>query len=333
MNDAIRQMVQPLLDAFGMYEIKSPALQTEVDEFKSKLEAFAEEHNDIMTYYNAFASSGLQEEYTDLISKVAVSSYGEDNGEASQNEEGESTPQISVKDFLEQYRPSYDEVCKRGSVRGKAAYEKVFQVADRTDNMLEAQIILEKERLLWKIVSEDALEIFERKLEEMDPLFLSTTAVLIGQIKCYEEASSEEELEYKLAIQEVDNWKIITDFNCKMNIAAMLAKYIIEYLDAKEKVYEWPNDTIAQKGLAGMLKRRDDIRYLVSFAEDNLGITLADLFDDPGISIWMLDARAVDQYGKKKKIINPENLERFKVILENEILRDMNIKEALLGGE
>ena len=331
MNDMIKQMVQPLLDAFKMYEIKSPALQAEVDDFKNRLTAFAEEHSDVMTYYSEFAASGLQQEYTDIISKVAVSSMsGDDN--AATEEEPSAVPQITVRDFLEQYRYSYDEVCKRGSVRGKAAYEKIFRVADRTDDMLEAQIILEKERLLWKIVSEDALEIFEKKLEEMDPLFLSTTAVLLGQIKSYEESSCEEELEYKLAIQEVDNWKIITDFNCRMNLAAMLARDIIEYLDAKKKVYDWPNDTIAQGGMQGMLKKKSEIRNLVDFAKTNMDISLDDLFEDPGISIWMLDARNVDQYGKQKKIINPDNLKRFRDILENEILLDMTVKEAIMGG-
>ena len=238
-----------------------------------------------------------------------------------------------VKLFLEQYRTSYDEVCKRGSVRGKAAYEKVFDVANRTDDMLEAQIILEKERLLWKIVSEDALEIFEKKLEEMDPLFLSTTAVLLGQIKCYEESTCDEELEYRLAIQEVDDWKIITDFNCKMNMAAMLAKDIIEYLDSKKIVYDWPSDTIAQNGMKGMLAKKSEIKHLVTYMKENMGMTLDDIFEDPGISIWMLDARNVDQYGKQKKIINPDNLKRFRDVLENEILREISLKESLLGGE
>lgn len=337
MNDMIRQMVQPLLDAFDTYEIKSSALQAEVDNFKSRLTAFAEEHSDIMEYYSAFAASGLQAEYTDIISKVAVSSYGA--GDAADKTEADvssdnggsnsSAPQITVRDFLEQYRTSYDEVCKRDSVRGKAAYDELFHVADRTDDMLEAQIIIEKERLLWKIVTEDSLEIFEKKLEEMDPLFLSTTAVLLGQIKCYEESSCEEELEYRIAVQEVDNWKIITDFNCRMNVAAMLGTYIIEYLEAKKKVYEWPSDTVAQSGMSGMLKRKNDICYLVGFAGEKMGITLDDLFENPAISIWMLNARSEDEYGKRKKIINPDNLKRFREVLENEILKDINIKELL----
>lgn len=146
MNELIQPTVSALIDAFDNYQITNESLATEVESFKQELINFAEQNDDPATFFDAYAKSGIQDKYTALISKVAVASMANSEDAPEPIEHTSQLP--SVKEFLEQYKVSYDEVCKRDSVAGRAAYEELFAVADKTDDLLEAQIIIEENRLL-----------------------------------------------------------------------------------------------------------------------------------------------------------------------------------------
>lgn len=328
MNELIAPVINGFIDAFDNYEITNEALNSEVLEFKNKLIAFGESQTDITNFYPAYQESGLQEEYSALITRVAMAA-NTNSVEGCDNPKTEAQLP-SVQEFLEQYRAAYDELCKRGSIAGKAAYEEVFNVANRTDDMLEAQIILEKERLLWKIVSADAIEIFENKLKEMDPLYLATTAKLLGQIKAYKESNSDVELNYKIDIQEVKDIAIISEFLAKMNIAANLSFLLISYVKSKEIIYTWPKEDKIKSAIISMNNNREKIRNLLNFMSTSLNYSFEDLMNDEGIKIWMLNAQNEDEYGKHKVCISSSNFKLFQNIINNEILPDISISEALL---
>ena len=328
MNELIAPVIDGFISAFDTYEITNESLRAEVEAFKNKLIAFGEAQNDITNYYPAYQDSGLQEEYSALISRVAMAAN-------SKSTDGTDNPQAvaelpSVQEFLEQYRPAYDELCKRGSVKGRAAYEAVFDVANRADDLLDAQIIFEKERLLWKIVSEDAIEIFEKKLAQMDPLYLATTAKLLGQIKVYNESNSDEELNYKIDIQEVKDIATIASYTAKMNLAANLSFLLISYINAKEIIYSWPAEDKLKAAIYSMKSNRTKIRNLLSFMKDDMSYSFEDLMSDEGVKIWMLNAKNEDEYGKTKTCLHLSNFDLFIDIVDNEILPDISIKEALL---
>lgn len=328
MNELIAPVINGFIEAFDNYEITNESLQTEVDSFKNKLIEFGESQNDIANFYPAYQESGLQEEYSALITKVAMA---ENSNVTLGNDNQASEFQLpSVKEFLEQYRPSYDEVCKRGGIKGRAAYEEVFDVANRTDDLLEAQIILEKERLLWKIVREDAIEIFENKLKEMDPLYLATTAKIIGQIKAYQASNCDEELNYNIEIQEVKDISIISDYIVKMNLAANLSFMLISYAKAKEIIYSWPKDDKLKAAICSMRKNRRKIKNLLIYMNDSMKYSFEDLMNDECIKIWMLNPQNEDEFGKYKTCLSNENFNLFKDIVKNEILADISIRDALL---
>ena len=71
----------------------------------------------------------------------------------------------------------------------------------------------------------------------MDPLYLATTAKIIGQIKAYQASNCDEELNYNIEIQEVKDISIISDYIAKMNLAANLSFMLISYVKAKEIIY------------------------------------------------------------------------------------------------
>lgn len=146
MNELIQPTVSALIDAFDNYQITNEALAAEVDAFKRELIDFAEQNDDPATFFDAYQKNGIQDKYTALITKVAMA--GQTGADASQDTIQNEAELPSVSEFLEQYRASYDEVCKRDSVAGKRAYEELFDIANKTDDLLEAQIIIEETRIL-----------------------------------------------------------------------------------------------------------------------------------------------------------------------------------------
>lgn len=145
-------------DVNGMYTNDySSKAQTIKSDYVNSLTAFGNIFVSYVTYncsgedvhvsdFDAYNKSGIQDKYTALITKVAMAA---NSGSQESSETIESASQLpSVSEFLEQYRPSYDEVCKRGGLAGKKAYEDLFDIANKTDDLLEAQIIIEETRIL-----------------------------------------------------------------------------------------------------------------------------------------------------------------------------------------
>lgn len=327
MNDMIYQMIKATLDAFNMYPISNPALQQQVDDYKARLTAFAERQNDIGAFYGNYAASGLQEEYMSLITKVAMSGTSAAPADSSgSNATAASLP--TVREYLMQYQSAYNELCNDPQrARGKAAYEQLFAVAERTDDMLEAQLIIERERLLWKIVAEDSLGIFENTLSQMDPLSLATTASLHQQIKAYEKADSDEELSYLL---EKTQWPVaeaVAAYTCKMTIAATVASLLLKYTKAKNEVYLW-NEKTLKNAVKSVLEYRSTLRKTLNVLHQ-LDMTVEELFRDEGAKIWMLSPENADQFGKHKYALHPQNYDAYLDVLKNEIMADI-APEALL---
>ena len=288
MDKTVQNTINSLVDAFDSYEIPDEYRDT-VEAFKQKLVDFGNLHPDTIYFFQEYPDSGLQEEYNDLISKVVTASYKPIDSEV-------KLP--SVSEYLEQYRQAYEELCKRDSQKGRAAYETLFNVANRTDDLLEAQLIIEKERLNWKIITEDAIEIFEKKLSKMDPLNLATTAKLLGQIDVYKCAKSEAELDYLIDKQDVKDVSIIADYTIKMTLAAGLSYELLKYIDTHDKKYK--------KHICATLK----------YMTDYMGLKFDDLINNDGVAIWMLDPHNLDEYGKTKDAMNPKVLETFKSIID-----------------
>ena len=324
MNDMIAQMINGYLIAFDSYQIKNDSLQKEVDDFKEKLTGFADRFSDVVAFSTEFSGSGLAEEYTALISKVAMADYA-----PSENESASDV--ISVKAFVEQYRASYDEIIKsKYRKRGKAAYEKIFAVAEKTDDMLDAQIMLEQERLLWKIVPEDALDIFETTLEAMDPVWQATTETLIKNIEAYKKAASEEQLVYLLDLAEFDREPVIKNNIIRIFVAILFGKHLLVFNSCKMTVYEWPNDNGVKSAIMGMISSRECLRRALPLLKRHFGMTFDDILKKDEMKIWPLLPHAIDGLGRIKTALHPQNLDVLKDIIDNEIVPDISIYEILM---
>ena len=353
MDDLIAQMIAGYFNSLDNYDIKDDSIQKEVDEYKKKLTDFADSISDVTDFYSKFAESVLQEEFSNIISKVAMSNLESPNHEKEENNEGNgeeieeqknkkngeedkgkeksSSSLISVKEFVEQYRFSYNELIKaKYRKRGKAAYEKIFEVADKTDDMLEAQMIFEKERLLWKIIPEDALDIFETTLEAMDPIQEATTMTLIKNIESYKKAESEEELIYLLDLAEIDRETGIQNSKIRIEIAILFAYLLTAFNISKITIYQWPGDDAVKSAIDGMISSRHSLLRALTLLKEHYNMTFDDLLNCEEMKIWLLNPRVIDGLGRIKTAMSPENFDVFKDTIDNEIIPDITIEEILM---
>lgn len=330
MNDIIKQMIDGYMNAFSMYEIKSPGLQTAVDDYKARLVAFASSVTDPAAFYTDFMNSGLQEEYSGLISKVAMASMNGTNDAGGVEVPKESPKLPTVREFVDQYRTAYNEVCRAGyRKRGKAAYEAVFAVANRTDDLLEAQTILEKERLLWKIVSEDSLDIYDALLDAMDPLDEAVAKPIALQRDVYLAADGDEALTYLTELLTYPRIAAKKRGEMQITIFATLAFQLVEYCKARLEILEWTGDNAVQLALNRLVVNKFAARRTLAHIKAALDLSFDDILQNEAYKIRLLNPAAADAFGRVKTALSPANYEVFADAVKNEILPDLPVMDIL----
>lgn len=343
MNDIIRDMINGYTAAFDAYTISDPALKEETEQLKAEFAAFGEANSDMGTFFDKLAQSGLQEKYMALITKISMASMQtaapEQSAETQQEgsadaQGGSSAPTITPRQFVEQYRAAYDEIKKSGyRTRACAAYEQLLAVPDSCADILEAQIKLEQERLLWRIVKDDMLDIFETVLAAMDPLDDSTAGAVRLRTEAVQQSGSDEELTYRLEKLDTAVTAAVQRAAMLVSLYALISKQLLDYCKAKIAVYEWQNDTLASGGIMAMANLREQIRRTLGFIEAEWGLSFEQIISDETQRLWMLAPQAVDATARVKTCLNPHNLEVYRDIVENEILSDMSLEDALLRGQ
>ncbi len=333
MNSIIKTNIEPFLNGFAAYNIQDNALKNEIEVFKTKLINLAEKHDDTMAFFTDFASSGLQLEYTNLIMKAASATTNQDNISAENlNKVNSQNQKTSVKDFVANYKDSYNTVKRDGyRKRAEAAYQNIFNVANRTDDIIDAQIILEKERLLYKIVSEDILDICLPILEASDPLQenLTFTSELLKNV-C-QKSSCAEELYYNTYNNPIATAKFKTIWQIKhIIIPNLLSINLFIYLvKGKKWILEWESDTKAQKGLENMILAKIKLKKILDFINDNFKMTFNDIANNESSKPWLLSAKNIDELGKVKITWSDKNIAAFKEIIDREILTNLSISECI----
>lgn len=282
--------------------------------------------------------SGLFEAYQKVMTKLVMAQYAQQNQSqgAGQATSSQSTAarRPSVREFLNQYRTAYEEICRDPSrVRAKAAYERVFDVANQTDDMLEAQLLLEQGNLLFGLSKFDSVEIFENRLKDMDPLFFSTTAQLLNSLDAARRATSPETMYYFSAKAEVQTIFDTVDFRAKMLYTVNLALALTEYCNLKRDFYLQKNERQQKEYVLAIEKKKKHIQALLKWGEDVLNMTLEDLMSEECYKIWFLNPAVKDDgkaLGKVRTVMHPQNLLVFLDIVANEIRPDLSVAEILI---
>lgn len=243
---------------------------------------------------------------------------------------------VSVKDFLAAYRPAYDAVKADGKrKRGEKAYEDLFAVADRTDDMQEAQLIIEKEGLMLRLTTEDALDIHENTLAKLDPLDEITTVLTALNVEMYRNAKSVEDITYRSQFLDFETLEKTARGKAKMLLSSNLADLLLKYDKSKRAVREWTRDDIAQGGVSNMAGIRAAVKKLLEKLPEECGWEVKSdkelidrIFEDQFFMIWLLAPQNTDEYGRTKKTMHPDALDAYRDLLE-EIVSDKSLADIL----
>jgi hypothetical protein len=307
-----RDTIQGYLTIFKDYQPMHPDLQAQVDDLGRRMYALADAHSDPMAFFQAFSQSGLQEEYSALMGKVVMASMGTVAADGTVKTDYSDTPApevFSVRQYLEQYRIPYEEVKKAGyRKRGERAYEELLALADETEDMQEAQLQIEERRLLWKIVKEDSLDIFQPILEAMDPL-QAESLPLEKHVEVYLESDGDEALTYGLELAENEKALLVGRAMSRVQLTVLLAGILMDYqankLTAQRSGGQGPT---GQNAVRQMIALRLAAQKTLGLLSSDFQMTFADLIREPALMIWLLVPKNADELGRFKVTLHPQNI-------------------------
>ncbi|MFA5585368.1 MAG: hypothetical protein WDA02_02325 [Saccharofermentanales bacterium] len=312
MSNLNRDTIQGYLTIFKDYQPMHPDLQAQVDDLGRRMYALADAHSDPMAFFQAFSQSGLQEEYSALMGKVVMASMGTVAADGTVKTDYSDTPApevFSVRQYLEQYRIPYEEVKKAGyRKRGERAYEELLALADETEDMQEAQLQIEERRLLWKIVKEDSLDIFQPILEAMDPL-QAESLPLEKHVEVYLESDGDEALTYGLELAENEKALLVGRAMSRVQLTVLLAGILMDYqankLTAQRSGGQGPT---GQNAVRQMIALRLAAQKTLGLLSSDFQMTFADLIREPALMIWLLVPKNADELGRFKVTLHPQNI-------------------------
>ncbi len=334
MDPFIQQTIDGYASGFSAFDIKDEALLAEIEAWKEDMNKLGSECSDAMTFMDKLGTSGLQAKQMDLITRASTPApTTNDQGEVDGPNKDFDPSKVklpTVKEFLEQFRPAYDAVKAQGyRKRGEAAYKNIFNVANRTDDLLEMNIILEEEDLNWKIVTEDMIDIFDALNQATDPNNEAFKKQFVSTIALYNEVICDDELSYKIESLNQTNNKRHKTFITKMLIPLTLSKALLEYYHIKIgfRGFEEP-----ERDLKAAIGKREAIRRFYQYVQDTFGWTFDDMMNDPWMKQWFLLPRPADDLFRIKIVLDPANLKMFRHQLDEAISDDL-IEDIMLREE
>ena len=328
MDAAIQQTISGYTAVFDSFTISDPALKKEIQDFINEFNSVGENSSDIMDFMAKFPASGLQEKYSALIARASAPPPVSSEAATPDSDEKPAGALPTVKEFLEQYRESYNAVKSAGyRTRAEKAYENIFAVADRADNLIDMNIILEREQLLWKIVTEDLLDIYQTVLDATDPLNLSVVTRFQKMIETCSKSTCDEELAYRTDVDITTNQKLTYRLMSTIFVPVMLAKSLMEYDKTKQIFRMWQ---APQRDLLGVISQRGAVKKTYEFIKETYGWDFDHIVNDQWMKLWMLVPVAVDANGRIRKSLDPHNLETMRYLLFDEVLSDRPIDDIIL---
>ncbi len=320
------QIIESYLLAFDSFTISDQQLKNEIEDWRQRALQFASNISDPVEFSTKFAECGLQSEYMGLVTRATMAAYP--STDAQEPAAAEATLP-TVREFVEQYRTAYQGVTtspfRTGAIK---AYEALFAVAERTDDLMDAQIIIEKERLLWNIVKDDALDTFTALCDATDPLYTQVWYPVQSQVEIYEKSRCDEELEYLNECATQSKMEVVENARQLITICSQVAALLTGYCTCKRNIYARYGNL--DGNVLGMVFIKAAINDAINTIHEQFGRTIHSLLDDKHYKIWFLGATPGDAIGRCKISLNPQNLSVFKDIIDNEIVPDMSPRDALM---
>lgn len=325
----IQQLVNGYLSVFDNIPCNNPDVAAEIETYKSDVNALGEKHNDMMAFMAEFNSSGLEAKQTTLITKASQPAVNQTEEQHGQIENAQQNLP-SVEEFLSQYNAAYEAVKKQGYRKNaEKAYEDIFNVKNRTDDLLEMNIILEQEKLLWKIVSEDLLDIYGPIYEALDPNNKSFKKQFNSLAEVARNSNCDDQLSYNIEIQNQINQKRNYRFITEMTVVLQFAKSLWDYHLCKMKLRRWDEP---EKDLKALISQRRASKRFYASMKSIWGWDIDTILADPWKKLWTLVPSPLDSLNRIKKTQDIHNIEVYKELLD-EILSNKTLEEIMLNEQ
>ncbi len=328
MDAMIQQTIDGMLSGFAHVQVSDPGVQAEIDAFREEMYALGERAGDVGAFMTELQSSGLMQKQTDLMTRASQAASAP-AAAADAPPAGETAPKLpTVSEFLEQYRASYEAAQSHGyQDRAVAAYEKLFAVADRTDDLLEMHIILEEEGLLRGLTAEALYDINRLHYDASDPNHAGVREQFQSLMQLAEEYRTDEELEYRTEVLVQENQQRTYRFNARMHAPLNLAHALLGYVRCKQIV--WTGQEL-EKYVPAFIIARENVRRTYGTVQQLFDLDYDTMLADPWLQSKLLVQVAVEPLSLGSRCLNPANLELYREILFTEALSDLSDAELLL---
>lgn len=335
MQETQKYMIDTYMNA--IYDAKPQGqLLERVKAFERRLVEFADANPNSM---DVVGDSGLREEYnklfTEAISGGSFQGGGNVQGGGSFQGGGQETPSVklpTVHEFLDTYRHVYEtSVSQYDRELTKKAYMELFDVENRTDNLMEAQLIIERENLILNTVTADYKNLVEDFLEAADPNYEVTSASVKNTLGVYASAQNLEEITYMGEVAQASCDDIAVQTRIKVGMFTNLTALILAWEYAKRRIREG-HPKAAELAMRMVLTRKK-LRAYYKFMSEDMGIGIDEIFTTPFYRIMLLNPQGLDGLWRIKKVMHPANLEATRYILQEEVLTEKTMEEILASPQ
>ena len=306
-----------------------------IHDFEKRYCQIAEEHIGNPDVAGVLSRTGLQDEYNRLY-MASINRNNDYN-----TVPAEDQPQMfdyrkeqrlpTVHEFLNNYRLVYEEIRPNAREATNKAYEKLFEVEKRTDDLIEAQMIIEREKLILNTVIADYKELAEDFLKAADPNYEITSSVVKLSAETYVSASSLDEITYMGEIARGKADDIAVQNLVKIELMVQFMTLIYAWEHTKRKVRE--GGAHIGEFAQAMVVTREKTRSCYRFMSRDMGIDFDKIERTPFYRIMLLNPKGLDELWRIKKIMHPDNIKAAKYVLFEEILTDRSMEDILLSPQ
>ncbi len=328
-------MTKMLIDAYmkPLYDGNPQGtLMEAITAYEARITAFAKDNPGSM---DIVGDSGTRDEYNQLYMAVLSGNHNFGSSVAEEQHSEDHAADIklpTVHEFLDSYRMVYESSAKSGnSELTDRAYQELFNVENRTDDVIEAQLIIEKEGLLLNTITADYKSRFHELMEAADPNYEVTFAATKATLGAYADAKSIEEINYRGEIAKATCDDITAQIKMKIEMVQVLMSLVFAWEHSKRKLREG-GDGMEEYAKSMVLTRSQTRRYY-KFLSDDMGITWDVIKETPFYRILMLNPQGLDELWRIKKVMHPENLKTSEYVLFGEILSDRPLTEILMSPQ
>ncbi len=306
------------------------ALLESVRNLEQKLTQYADDNPSSM---DMVGDSGLRDEYNQVymavINRNNDYSVSDESDRPAAFDYSKEQRLPTVHEFLDTYRLVY-ETSVRPNKRELTdrAYQELFNVENRTDDLMEAQLIIEREHLIVNTVTAEYKYIAQDFLEAADPNYEVTSAGVRNSIGIYANAKSLDEVTYMGELAKAVCDDIAVQSKLKLEMMINFTALIFGWENSKRKIRE--GDKESESYAEVMVVSRSRMRKYYRFLSEDMGITFDTMKQTPFYRIMMLNPQGLDELWRIKKVMHPDNIKAIEYVLFEEILSPKSIEEILM---